>query len=158
MQIRGNVLGQTFLHKLDFQVISLPSKILCFNSTNIHEFLVHLDRSRSGWDVLFFETCDTWESYLMSLSMPKSYGQIKADFLLKFFLKLPDLCLDVLTSQLFLNFLESQIILKVLKMLGFGINQVKGLGDKDFLEATNFSEQFNRSLIKGFTPTWTKPM
>ena len=24
-------------------------------------------------------------------------------------------------------------------MLGFGINQVKGLGDKDFLQATNIS-------------------
>ena len=40
---------------------------------------------------------------------------------------------------MFLKFLVSQTILKVLKMLGFGTDKVKGLGDKDLLETANFS-------------------
>ena len=41
----------------------------------------------------------------MSLSMPKGCGKIRANFWLKFFLKLFDLGWDDLTSKLFLNFL-----------------------------------------------------
>ena len=49
-------------------------EVLYFSSTGIHKFLVHLDGSSFGRDILFIEVFDIWESYLVSFSMPKSCG------------------------------------------------------------------------------------